>query len=386
MGGHRHDRPRAVLGQDEVGDPDRHGPAGERVDAPAPGVEALLLDRAGQAVGPVQRPKLLHLPVEPGRVRHLIGKAGHERMLRRQQDERRPEDGVDAGREDLNLDRVPRLGPRGLDREPDQRPLGAPNPVPLHRQHLGGPLFEPLDAVEQPVGILGDAQEPLLEIPRLDPRSAAPAPPFDHLLIGQHGGAAGAPVNRRPAPVGQAALEHPQEQPLVPPVVAGLAGRELAIPGIADAEALQLPLHMGDVVEGPGLGVRPVLDGGVLGGKTEGVPAERMQDVEPPHPLHAGNDVPDHVVADVSDVRVPRRIGEHDEAVVLRAPRRFGRLEGARIGPAPLPLLLDGLRIVVGHGMQLDRIGGWTRAERAARQDYTKPAAPDAAQTTRSPR
>ena len=249
----------------------------------------------------------------------------------------------------------PPAGPRRagrLDGKPDQRPRRAPDPVPLHGQHLGGPLVEPIDAVEQTVGVLGDAQEPLIEVARLDRRPAAPAPPVDHLLVGEHGSAVRAPVDRRPAPAGEAALEHPQEQPLVPPVVVGVARGQLALPGIADAEPLELPLHVGDVVAGPGLGVRPVLDGGVLGGKAEGVPTERMQDVEPPHPLHAGDDVPDHVVADVSDVGVPRRIGEHDEAVVLGAPRLLGHLEGALVGPAPLPLLLDGLRIVVGHGVQ----------------------------------
>ena len=68
---------------------------------------------------------------------------------------------------------------------------------------------------------------------------------------------------------------------------------------------LELPLHVGDVLERPGLRVRAVLDCGVLGRQAERVPAERMQDVEPAHPLHARNDVADHVVADVADVRVP---------------------------------------------------------------------------------
>ena len=362
VGGNGHDRPRAVFGEHEVGDPDGHRPAGERVDAAAAGVETLLVDGSRQPVGAVQRPELLHLPVEPGGVGRFVGQARHQRMLGGQQHERRPEDGVDAGGEDFDLDRLAparrALRPERLDREADQRALRAPDPVALHRQHLGGPLVEPLDAREQAVGVLGDAQEPLLKVARLDRRAAAPAPPVDHLLVRQHGRAVRTPVDRRPPPIGETALEHPQEQPLVPAVVGGLARGELALPGVADAEPLQLPLHVGDVVERPGFGVRPVLDGGVLGGQAEGVPAERVQDVEPPHPLHARDDVADHVVADVSDVGVPRRIGEHDEAVVLGAPRLFGHLEGALVGPAPPPLLFDGLRIVVGHGGQLDRDEG----------------------------
>ena len=98
-------------------------------------------------------------------------------------------------------------------------------------------------------------------------------------------------------------------------------------------EPLQLPLHVGDVFERPGLGVRAVLDRGVLGGQAERVPAERMQDVEAAHALHAGDDVTDHVVADVSDVGVARRVGEHLEAVELRLLGILGDLEGAVVAP-----------------------------------------------------
>ena len=128
VGGHRHDRAGAVLRQHEVRDPDGHRPARERVDAAAAGVEALL------STAPVRRsvrsrgPERLHPLPQPGGVGRLVDEAGHQRMLGREQDERRPEDGVDAGREDLDLRRVPagrppgRVRPGGLDREPDPRP------------------------------------------------------------------------------------------------------------------------------------------------------------------------------------------------------------------------------------------------------------------------
>ena len=98
-------------------------------------------------------------------------------------------------------------------------------------------------------------------------------------------------------------------------------------------------------------GMRAVLDGGVLGRQAERVPAERMQDVEAAHPLHARDDVADHVVADVPDVRVPGRVREHLEAVELRPGGILGDLEGARVAPAVLPLLLDCLGLVVGHDL-----------------------------------
>ncbi len=180
--------------------------------------------------------------------------------------------------------------------------------------------------------------------------AAAPARAVDHLLVGEHGLVGRAPVDRRPPAIGDALLEHAQEQPLVPAVVVGQAGGDLAVPRVADAEALQLPLHVRDVGERPRLGVELVLDRGVLGRQAERVPAERVQHVEALHPLQAGDDVADHVVADVADVGVSRGIREHLEAVELR-PRPIDLdLEGAGSGPARLPFLLDGLGRVIGQG------------------------------------
>ena len=192
-------------------------------------------------------------------------------------------------------------------------------------------------------------EEPLLEVLLDDLRAAAPAGAVDHLLVGQHRLAARAPVHRRTPAVGQAALEHADEQPLVPVVVVGQARGQLALPGVADAEALQLPLHVRDVVEGRGLGVDAALDGGVLRRQAERVPPERVQHVEALQPFQPGDDVADDVVADVADVRVSRGIREHLQAVELRHRRVFDDLEGARVAPAGLPFRVECLRMVVGH-------------------------------------
>jgi hypothetical protein len=104
--------------------------------------------------------------------------------------------------------------------------------------------------IEEFVSIGGNLEEPLLEVADLDRRAAAPAPAVHHLLVGQHGIAARAPVHGRTAAIREAALEHADEQPLVPFVVLGVAGGELALPGVADAEALQLAFHVRDVAAG----------------------------------------------------------------------------------------------------------------------------------------
>ncbi len=190
-------------------------------------------------------------------------------------------------------------------REPDARALGSSDPVALHDDDLLRPVLQRLEAVQELVGVLRDAEEPLLQIAGDDHRSAPPAAAVNHLLVGQHRVVDRTPVDGRTLAVGETALEHLEEDPLVELVVIRQAGRDLALPGVADAEPLQLPFHVGDVVERRLLGMGAGLDRGVLGRQTEGVPTERMQHVEAAHPLGPRHDVADDVVADVTDVRVP---------------------------------------------------------------------------------
>ena len=84
-----------------------------------------------------------------------------------------------------------------------------------------------------------------------------------------------------------------------------------------------------------------------------------MQDVEPLSALQAGDDVANHVVADVADVRVPGGVREHLEAVELGLRLVDLDLEGAGFGPALLPLRLDDLGFVVRHdGLAVSRRAG----------------------------
>ena len=204
------------------------------------------------------------------------------------------------------------------------------DPVPLHRQDLFRPRLKILlSGGEQFVGVLRDPEEPLLQLAHNHGGAAAPAGAVDHLLVGEHRLAARAPVDARLPLVGEVALEHLQEDPLVPAVVLGQAGGDLAFPGVADPDALELPFHVGDVLERPLLGMGAVLDRGVLRRQAKCVPAERVQHVEATHPFHARDNVADHVIADVADVRVPRRVREHFEAVELRPGGIFGDLKRA---------------------------------------------------------
>ncbi len=343
VGRHRHDRAGAVFRQDEVRHPDRHVLAGKRIDRRAAGVESFLLDRAVAPGLAIQGAELRHPAAEGLRIRALARESVHERVFRGQQDEGRAIDGVDARGEDLDA-RV-----AAGDRERDAGALGSADPVALHHDDLLGPLRQRLEAGQQFVRVLGDPEEPLFQLPRHDRRPAPPAGAVDDLLVGQDGVVDGTPVDGRAPAVCQPALEHLQEDPLVELVVIGQTRRDLALPGVADAQTLQLPFHVGDVGERGGLRMGARLDRRVLGRQPERVPSKRMQHIETAHPLHARHHVADDVVADVSDVRVPRGVRKHLQAIELGPAAVDVHLERLRCRPMLLPLLVELLGFELRH-------------------------------------
>jgi hypothetical protein len=133
---HRHDGAGAVVAQHEVGHPHRHRFVRERVDGREAGVDALLLELAADPRRPILRAERLHLLLQR-RDRRRAGQRLARAGARAEHDERGAVDGVDAGREDLDLRR--RIA---FERKRDAGALGAPDPVPLHREHLLGPLVE----------------------------------------------------------------------------------------------------------------------------------------------------------------------------------------------------------------------------------------------------
>ena len=198
--------------------------------------------------------------------------------------------------------------------------------------------------------------------------------------------AARAPVHRRTPSVCEAPLEHPDEQPLIPLVVLGVARGELALPGVADAEPLELSLHVRDVAARRHLRMNAALDGSVFGREAERIPSERMQHVVAAHPLGPRNDVADDVVADVAHVCVTRRVREHLEAIELRTRRVLGHLERASRGPALLPFPVELLWVVVGHRMRVAQAVGARTLQRARPSIISSRTCPNARGRPRSRR
>ncbi len=206
---HAHHRSRAVFDEHVVRDPNRNGQIRVRIDRKTAGKEAFFRNLTGQPAGAILRPKPLRLFQECRLVFRFLRKRCDQTVFRRQHHKRRAEDGVDAGGEDFN--RI--VG--ALDREPDTSAFRSPNPIPLHGQDFLRPFRQAFSRLQQIVRVMRDLQKPLLEVLLNDLRAAPPAFAVDHLFVCQHGVVHRAPVHRRAPAIGQPALEHAREQPLV---------------------------------------------------------------------------------------------------------------------------------------------------------------------------
>ena len=284
VAGHRHDRAGPVLHQHVGGHEARHllavhrihGVHTERDALPGVGFLAVVERRVAD---------LLDQRLHGAPCAAEFGQLLHERVLDREHEERHAPERVRTRGEDPDL--VAGL----VDRERDVRALAAPDPVALHREHALRPFDERVHVVEQALRVVGDLEEPLRQVAALDHRAAALTRTLDHLLVRQHGLVLGAPVDGGVLAVRQAALEEPQEQPLRPAVVLGIAGAHEPRPVERHPHPLERGHPMFDVRVRPLLGMDPALDRGVLRVQTEGIEADRVQHVVALHPLEASHHV-----------------------------------------------------------------------------------------------
>ncbi len=296
-----------------------------RADA---GVEPLLL---GGVDDFLRGALALALRDELGERRILRRGRLRQRMIGRQRHELRPEQGVAAGGENVELALAAGRG-LGPEREADLQPLGAADPVRLHQAHLLRPARERIERGEQLVGVRRDREVPLHHLALLDLGARAPAAAVDHLLVGEHGLVDRIPVDLAELALDQPGLEEVEEHLLLVLVVGGVAGRDLARPVERQPHRAQLRLHRLDVLVGPGARMHLALDRGVLRRHAEGVPAHGMQHGEAARALVARDHVAHGVVAHVAHVDAPGGIGEHLEDVVFVARAVVGGRRGAGRG------------------------------------------------------
>ena len=295
-------------------------------------------------------------------------------MLGSQNHVGRPEKSVGPGGEDL--DAAFMLVRHG---EHHPRPLGPPNPVALEQFDSLGPV-EVVQLVNEALGILGNAKQPLLQGAAFD--HVPFLFPLGHFFIGQNRAQTGTPVDGRLRHVGEAdlidlfpgpafglqlgngpgflfclvevAVVDLQEDPLGPLHVTGVGGIDLTVPVVAEAQHPQLTAKVIDVV----LGVDPRMLAGLasmfFGGQPEGVPAHRMENIESALALVAGDDVSGGVAFGVADVQPgPAGVGKHVERIELGRFRIESLVawprhaEGLLLVPSLLPL---GFKLVEGIG------------------------------------
>ena len=114
-----------------------------------------------------------------------------------------------------------------------------------------------------------------------------------HLLVSQHRGAGGAPVDGGMLFVGQAVLVKLQKQPLRPFIIFRQAGGHFTVPVVAEAHALQLAAHIVDIGERPIPRKNAVFDGRIFRRQAKGIPAHRVQHIITLHMLKASHHVAD---------------------------------------------------------------------------------------------
>ena len=341
-----HDRAGSVLHQHVVGDEHRQLLAVDRIRHGPPERDACLRLLDVSALLARLAPRPVYVVVDLELVLGSRRQAEHVGVLRRHHEERRAEQRVGTGREHRIVD------PQLLAAERHLGALAATDPVPLHRLDVLGPV-DPVKVVEQAVRVVGDPEEPLLELPQLDLRATTLAVAVDHLLVGEHRLVDRTPVDRRLLAIGEAPLEQLQEQPLSPAVVGRLMRGDLPRPVDRDPPRAERGLERGDRLVGRPTRVDAGPDRVVLGGQAERVVAHRVQDPLADASVKVRDRVAQRVVLEMADVGLAARVRQHLQHVGLLARVVLaevigivGHLPGALPFPQALPLGLDLLGVI----------------------------------------
>ena len=163
-----------------------------------------------------------------------------QRVLGREQDEGRAVDRVDARREDLDVASTRRSPIASTSGNRTRAPSDRPIQFRCIVRTFSGQSVEAVDARRAARRRSAVIRKNHCSRSRLV--TGVPQrqqPPSTTCSLASTVWQRRAPVHRRALAVRQVALEHLQEEPLVPLVVVGQAGGDLALPGVADAEALR---------------------------------------------------------------------------------------------------------------------------------------------------
>ena len=260
-------------------------------------------------------------------------------------------------------------------------------PVHRHLGHVGQAIL-----IEEPALLIG-LQLGELELPGLDPkevdvryapgrdgRDDVPAKVHDELTREE------LVLERLDGPGGVGLVVIPtvvqlQEDPLRPAVVVRIGRGQPARPVVGEAQQLDLPLDVGDVLRRRFARMDTMLHRVLLGRQPEGVVAHRVQDVVAQHPREPRDDVRGRVALRMPHVQTGAAgIGEHVQHVEPRPVggktllARVGLAEGLMLLPILLPLALEGCEVIPGHGLSSSDDRPPYSANRLFRRLQKKPA------------
>ena len=274
----------AVAHEDVVGNPDFNGFTRERMLDVKARRDALLFH--GSHVG-FRHAALGAFSNEGLQIRTIFGEVGSEGMFGSDGDERHAHERIGTSR--INGEALLFAGQ--FVREAKRHAFGTANPVLLHAANLFGPAVKRFDVVEEFLRVLRNAEVITRNFALFNNRAGAPAAAFNNLLVGQHSLVDRVPVDDLGLTVGNASFQHLEEQPLVPPIVLGLAGSDFTRPVESKTQGLHLGLHIGDVAVCPRSRLNLFCQGGIFGRQSEGIPAHRRHDVVALHAVEAVHDV-----------------------------------------------------------------------------------------------
>ena len=342
----RHDRTSPVAEEHVISDPDGNPFVVQRIARVGADEDAGLLFRE---IGPFQlrlarRALTVFAYCRPLLLSH---DAIDERMFGRENHVSRAIDCV--GSRSKNADRFV----RAFDTKRDLRAFASPDPVALQQFDSVRPI-EAIEFLLEPIGKGGDPQHPLTHRPPDHWKSADFAFSVDDFFVGQHGAEFRAPVDRHVRDVGEShrigivtaisvdrlralclriepRVVNLEENPLRPFVITRIGRVDLSFPIVGKTNALQLRFEFRHVFARGDRRVLSRFDRILLSGKSERIPAHRMQHVKPAHPLVARDDVGRGVTFRMSDVQTrAARIWKHIEDVELRLCRIEIRIAGVR--------------------------------------------------------
>ena len=341
MGGNTHHGAGTVIHDDIVGDPKLDAVAVQGVDDVFADEHPLFFQIAG---GSVHRGERLHLFLKFLDAGFVFG-AGHQffhdGMFRGENHEGHTVNGIGAGGEYGD-------GFIGIFQfEINFHTGAAADPVFLHGLNFVGPTGEEFQIVQQPLGIIGDLEEPLGEIFLFHFGMAAFAAAIHNLFVGENRGTGRAPVHRGFLFVGQTVFVELEKDPLGIFIVIGETSRHFTVPVVADTESLELAAHIVHVAQRPFHGMHLMFDGGVFRGQTEGIPAHGVQNIISLHFFETGHHITDGVVAHMTHMQVPRGIREHFQKIILFFFAVFRHFEGFFFFPFFLPFGFNGLGFVL---------------------------------------